>query len=777
MDLRAHFGSKGPFGGTVSCAITHNGFVYLGTREGGVFESTNTQLVAWRARPVGLKSGKISALAHSGSYLFAATADSGVYIFNGSVGSDRYWNKINSGLGTLSIRSLVALDSITVLAGTDAGGLYKTTNKGASWTAVNHSSLNGETITSMAYSGSRIFLSTEDGGVFISDDGGGSWADFNDANTLNVSGTISISYNATSDELYVLNANGLYLTPTAASATTPAYMAGTGLPLSISVRTLTNNGSHWFLASDLGIFTEQAGVAGWSPRNAGLGSLDVTAVVALPDTLIAGVRKEGVYLTSTALIQWKEANASFNNTTTRTMTSGGDSLVVAVTEDGVFVSKNLATSYVRANNGLTDSTAVNDILLAGHLLLAATTNGGVFSSADSGKTWSTMNGGLNSMHILRLFYANGLKYAFDAGGTVYYSTLQNSIWTIVENGLPSGITPSAMCFYGNRVFLGTLGNGVFWKDHSDTTWTSYNTGLVNLSVTSLAASGNRIYAGTQGSGIFISGVETANWNATALPGIPHSTMLGLDAYNIQDIATYGGFVYASYKGGLVTTSDSGATWIAGGNQFNLPTYTDVNKICFVKSRVFVTTEYNAVYSNALAELPIFPDTFLVVSKETFDLEPVAPRNWVTVNSNSKWTVSTADAWISVSFPSDQLDGVIAIDLAPNNQAPRTGQVLVTAGSKSKIIIINQDGTNGLKTLEDGIVVYPNPNSGTFRIDLANVETNVERISVYTPTGEKILDLAADGGPTFAVEGIASPGVYIVQVQTDRGTVVKKVVVH
>ena len=118
----AHFGSKGPYGGSVSCAIVYDTTVYIGTNNGGVFESTSSKLVGWRARPVGLKSGKITALTHSGKDLFAATADSGIFIFNGYVGSDRYWQKINTGLTTLKIRSLLAIDSVTLLAGTDGNG-------------------------------------------------------------------------------------------------------------------------------------------------------------------------------------------------------------------------------------------------------------------------------------------------------------------------------------------------------------------------------------------------------------------------------------------------------------------------------------------------------------------------------------------------------------------------------------------------------------------------------------------------------------------------------
>jgi len=79
--------------------------------------------------------------------------------------------------------------------------------------------------------------------------------------------------------------------------------------------------------------------------------------------------------------------------------------------------------------------------------------------------------------------------------------------------------------------------------------------------------------------------------------------MNLNGLKIQAMGGYAGYVWASYKGGLLATSDGGVTWIAGGNQFNLPSYADVKKITFVTTRVFVSTENNGLYSNALSEIP------------------------------------------------------------------------------------------------------------------------------------------------------------------------------
>jgi len=221
LQVQAHFGSKGPFGGTVSCATTFDTTVYIGTLTGGVYSSTSSKLVGWKPMPVGLKSGRITALAHTGTNLYAATADSGIFIFTGYVGSDRYWNKINTGLTNLNITCLLAIDATTVMAGT-TNGVFITTTDGDSWVSVNNG-LTNISVTSIERADARIFISTDDG-VYASDNNGSSWFDFNDTNTAQKAGTRALAYNPATDELMLVNDEGLYLASNVSAVTTPTYI-------------------------------------------------------------------------------------------------------------------------------------------------------------------------------------------------------------------------------------------------------------------------------------------------------------------------------------------------------------------------------------------------------------------------------------------------------------------------------------------------------------------------------------------------------------------------
>lgn len=783
----AHFGSKGPFGGTVSCAIAKDSLVYIGTANGGVYISSNNNLTAWTARPVGLLSGKITALTHSGTYLFAGTADSGVFIFNGFVGSDRYWIKINNGLSNLKIKSLLAIDSITVLAGTDGNGLYKTTDKGATWTAVNSGLINTAVVTGLVKAENRIILLSKTGGVFASDNNGTTWTDLNDANTLNINATNSLSYNSVNDVLLVSNANGLYTLNAASTVTTPAYVsAQTGLPSNTLIRGISNNGTDWYLATDKGVYTTAADAVNWAAANTGLPNMDVRVVVALQNRLIAGtaqdIAQEGIYKATAGVNTWAALNTGFNNPVTKTMTAAGDSLVVAVTDKGVFVSKNLATSYVKSNNGLTDSLHVNDVILANTLLLAATQNGGVFSSADSGATWTSLNTGLSNLNIKLLFNATHHLFAVDADGHIFESVINSGTWEAIQGGLPTGVQPSAMAFYGGTLFLGTLGHGVFTRDLHEGDWTAANDGLSNLNVTAVTASGNKIFAGTDGSGVFVSATETVNWSVTTATSIAHTTMIGLNGNKIQAMGSYAGYVYASYKGGLLATSNNGATWIAGGNQFNLPSFTDVRKVCFVSSRVFVPTENNAVYSNALSELPVLPDT-LIVSQDTLEVVSTPDEeSFISVTSNRSWTIAANQTWITLGASAGFRNGEFEVAVSPNSgSTTRTGLITVTAGDKVKTITVIQNGTTGIReaaALQASLNLYPNPSDGLFTIDFSKINALVKTVSVYDFTGRLLLEKAVNKNEfstTLTMNQAA--GIYFVKLDTNKGSISRKLIIR
>lgn len=670
ISAHAHFGSKGPFGGTVTCTAVAGDTVYMGTTEGGVYESTSALLVGWRARPVGLKSGKITAIAHTGVNVYAATADKGIFILNGYVGTDRYWNEINNGLTTLNVTSLVAINATTLMAGT-TNGLFLTTNRGNSWTAVN-GTLSHLDITAIEKAGTRIFIATRDGGVYATDNNGTSWIDFNDSHTNGVDGTTLLSYNAGIDALMVLNEDGLFVANDAAAVTAGVFSsAASDLPAGTTVHSISNSGNEWYLATDDGVYYSGTTILTWFAINRGLTTLNIQTVEPFKTGLVCGSVNKGIFKAALPFGEWVAINVNFNNLKTTAMHTSGVAFVVAATENGVYVSKDLAANYVSANKGLIDSLNVTDLTMGESLLFAATKNGGVYVTADSGRNWTVFNTGLTTLNIKKLFYSNAVLYAIDVNNKLYNTSIAASGWTSIQDGLPTGVALTSMTFFNNNILLGTLGQGVFIKAKNGSTWNSYNNGLSHWEdvrdwdVTSVAALGNKIYIGTDGAGVLVSDSTLAsiNWSATSstATAIPHTALMGLDGTKIQAMATYAGYVWASYKGGLLATSDAGATWIAGGNQFNLPSYTDVNKITFVTTRVFVPTENNGLYSNALSEIPSVVSSVFTSSTVNTSALGIAPNP------------TSGTFQLKTDHISGKIESVLIYDIAGNERNRFSGE--------------------------------------------------------------------------------------------------------
>ena len=598
----AHFGSKGPYGGgTVTSSVVKGDTIYVGTSNGGVYQSL--KLGSWSAKNVGLKSGQIVSLVHTGKYAIAATADSGIFRFSGYSGTDRYWVKINNGISNLDLTSVIAVTDSVLLAGTSNGQLFKSTNIGNTWSEITNLPFAGSKIVGLTIAGSRVILLSETKGVFYSDTKGSSWSSLNDVNTSNKIGGNAFSYNSTTDELLIKNADGFFILTSAKSTISAAYSSITNLNNSDTLVSLSNNGTTWFASTVNGVFSSVAGTIAWNKISSGLPTTTVNVVIPFTTNIVAGTINEGIYKTTTSSIAWTAFNTGFSNLKTNSFASNGTNLIYVATEKGVFVTKDLATNYARVNKGLTDSLHINDLVIFGSKVFAVTQNDGVFVSADSGKVWTPFNTGLSNANYVNVYASKNFLYVIDDATNVYQSN-GTSAWTSIQKGLPIGVEYYIFSFFNDKVYAAAHGGGVFWKNEASGDWNDITKNLPTTHTTAVTLLGTKIYVGTHHEGVFVSDIKSINWVPTAKTSIDHTVLMGLDGDGIQAMATYGGYVFASYKGGLLATSDEGKTWQRGGNQFNLPSFTDVNKIGFAGERVFVTTENNCIWSNALSEVPL-----------------------------------------------------------------------------------------------------------------------------------------------------------------------------
>ncbi len=124
--------------------------------------------------------GTVLSFAITGVNLFAGTDSGGVFL---STNNGATWTAVNSGLTDTTVRSLAA-SGANLFAGTHAGGVFLSTNNGSSWTAVN-SGLTNTAVNSLVTSSANLFAGTG-GGVFLSTDNGSTWAAVNSGLTNTV---------------------------------------------------------------------------------------------------------------------------------------------------------------------------------------------------------------------------------------------------------------------------------------------------------------------------------------------------------------------------------------------------------------------------------------------------------------------------------------------------------------------------------------------------------------------------------------------------------------
>ena len=323
----------------------------------------------------GPNGGPIAALAIDRSApatLYAGTSGAGVFKSSDGGGS---WTAINTGLNTTFVVTAIVVDPTTpatLYVGTglglvsgDAGGVFKSTNGGASWTAIN-AGLTGTyggapAVFALAIDPSApttLYASTYGGGVFKTTNGGGSWSAINAG--LNI-GNIVLA---------------LAIDPSA-----PATLyAGTGYDVEFG--------------PGVGVFKSTNGGGSWIVINTGLTNRSVSALVldpADPDTLYAGT-VAGFFPGPLG---------------------------------GVFRSTNAGGNWTAISAGLTstDVTALAIHPSAPATLYAGTSGGGVFKSTDSGGTWAAANTGLTTLVVNAL--------ALDpTGGTTLYAGLSNGVWQL-----------------------------------------------------------------------------------------------------------------------------------------------------------------------------------------------------------------------------------------------------------------------------------------------------------------------------------------------------------
>ena len=481
-----------------------------------------------------------------------------------------------------SIREVKWMDGNNILAGTDWGGIYASTDGGQHWKLASEG-IEEYLIHKFAKLGQYYYAASFEN-VYRASSVEGPWTRV----TPSLSGSSCSIYEliSTSNALYMCACENVYRSVD--DGMTWEQINTTNLPVTISLIHI-HDGVMYGSLSNEGVFSSSDGGVTWIPISNSLPLSTVSALEVNSQYVFIGTIQGGMYRLGAGESDWTQVITGFENwTTTYNLTSKGDTLLmgnsaglymsidngdnwIAMTPDidnvhgiatngssiaigttynGMALSSDLGDTWTISNEGLTN-TLVTGLAKRGADFIASTNRSGVYSTSDNGGVWEEVNQGLPSSRIARLMVHDSTPYVAIDGTGVFRLNTDDNQWEMVNAGL-TNLDLRSLGYSNNRIFVGTGGAGLFKSDNNGDSWGISNTGLSNQYVSALANDGNTVYAGT-GHGVFKSENNGSTWTA-ANAGISSSSVFSL---LIKDSKIFVGTVFS----GIKYSADSGATWI------------------------------------------------------------------------------------------------------------------------------------------------------------------------------------------------------------------------
>ena len=545
----------------------------------------------------------------------------GVYALLKSTNGGVTWSAVP---GLPNVRKMLAVafspaysqDQTVFVAG--SGGLYKTTNQGASWTLASSLALQNVALSPSFATDNTLFIVTAKMTVFISTNRGQTFTQLtlpgSITSALNV---IAVSPNYDVDGTLLLGSatNGIFestnggsswvsVTPTQPS---PAVNSLTFSPAFSSDQTV-------FAGTYGGVLISTDGGASWSASNSGLSDTNVNSITLSPNylqdgtlwtaTAVGGVfqsTNQGTSWTVTPLINRELSNltTSHYHNVAAANNAGGINLVLA-TYEGMWTSPGNSISWqyidiipTRLARHITMSpNYAND-----QTLFANTYGGGNLWTTNGAASWFFQNTGMllpytDAAAISPNFAVDNTTFTGTAGnlerttnGGAAYTKMamlgatahvrglavspafaqDGTVLIGVNNGSEGSVNPPYVYYQGKKY----PNNGVFLSTNQGNNWIP--TGLSGPPVNSVAispgfASDRTAFAASSTQGLYKSTDGGVTWASVSLP--KSSAQIGVVVVSPAFLTDQTVYV-APITGSLLKSINGGSTWIVLPRSSNL----------------------------------------------------------------------------------------------------------------------------------------------------------------------------------------------------------------
>ena len=492
----------------------------------------------------------------------------------GGVGVASTWINAGPEGGFVEVLAIDPSAPETVYAGTRGGGLFKTTDGGATWKGAN---------VGLAHTFFEAFVAdiaidpvttetlyaTTQAGLFKTTDGGTEWT------MLLPTGLFiaAIAIDPTDPQVvYVGSSAGVFKSVDGGSTwSDPTGVPGEVLDLIVD----PTDSSVLYAGTTDGVFKTFDGGDTWQPANLGLPAPPDRQVVALAldptatGTLYAGTFV-GLFRTTDGGAQWTQVLAGFASGVAIDPHRPNTAYAVA---GGVMETTDAGATWRNVSSGLPTILAGDAWSLAIHpdepgIVYAGTVRAGVFKTTGGSEGWTAVNTGLASGAVRALAIAPmdptvlyvgtevlGLSRSVDSGRT----------WQAVTSpDLPSFGTVDAIAMHPEdpeRVFIGFSPGLAFRTDDGGESWLPMEIGRAPEALVIDPVTPSTMYAGTGGGGVFKSLDGGATWGEANVGLTGAGRFVGGLAIDPKHALT----VYAATFGGVFKTTDGGTTWAEMNN--------------------------------------------------------------------------------------------------------------------------------------------------------------------------------------------------------------------
>jgi uncharacterized protein (TIGR02145 family) len=359
---------------------------------------------------------------------------------------------------------------------------------------------------------------------------------------------------------------------------------------------------------------------------------------------------------------------------------------------------------------------------------------------------------------------------------------------------------------GNIYNTVTIGSQVWMKENLKTT--KYNNGDAIINITNNTswisqASGARCYynndstsyAGTYGVLYnWYSVVDTRNVCPTGwhVPSNADWTILtdylgglGIAGGKLKEIGT------THWISTNEATNESGFTAIAGGGRyFDGSSYglgltggwwsSTEQSASNAQSISLAHNFTNAMYADYQKQVGLsvrcLKDDILSISDTVLSLNaPINSNGSISITSNTQWTASSNQTWLSVSPTSGSNNSILTLTATAENAGSTARSAIVTlsaVGATSKTITVTQHSGNvsDVSDIESDIYkIYPNPTIHHFYI--TGIKSKYANLFIYDNVGQLVLSKIINNGKSVDINTLPSGTYYIVIL--DNNVIVRK----